>query len=297
MQKKHSHANIRPRIKRPVKKTDHSGRNHEMPGEKRGFFHKIWFSKNPNAESNFHFGQNEAEKKSEEFHARDSKKEVIKQDDLEKSLSLMKDILAELRLQNESLRKDRQFFFEKLNEIMEKGQNPAYFSPEGKTPENPAGRNTTEKRLLGSTIVETNSESAQASSGKNSIIVESKQNAQEYKMKKGKDSPGGKGKINEAKAPVENQPRMDLMQGKIKEFSGQAQPDNSEKITTSLDSLLDLIAQTSIIKVPEAAKRLHVKDKQVEDWAHVLEEHGLIDIHYPTFGKPVLKKKGAQNAR
>ncbi len=67
--------------------------------------------------------------------------------------------------------------------------------------------------------------------------------------------------------------------------------EDEENIKTSLDVLYDLIMQTGAIKVPEAARRLHVSDKQVEEWSRVLEKHGLIDLHYPTFGKPTLKKK------
>lgn len=63
------------------------------------------------------------------------------------------------------------------------------------------------------------------------------------------------------------------------------------KIKTSLDQILELVMEKGSIKIPDAAKKLRVKDKQVEEWARILEEHDLIEIHYPTFGKPFLKKK------
>jgi len=74
-------------------------------------------------------------------------------------------------------------------------------------------------------------------------------------------------------------------------LSTYAKHEGGDKIKTSLDSLLDLIMKSGSIKIPDAAKKLNMKEKQIEEWAHVLEDHGLIEIHYPTFGKPFLKKK------
>ncbi len=74
-------------------------------------------------------------------------------------------------------------------------------------------------------------------------------------------------------------------------MSAYTEQQSRSKINTSLDSLLELIMASGSIKVSDAAKKLRVKDKQIEEWARVLEEHNLIEIHYPTFGKPFLKKK------
>ena len=62
-------------------------------------------------------------------------------------------------------------------------------------------------------------------------------------------------------------------------------------VKTQLDQLTDLIMEKGSIKIPDAAKKLKLKEKQVEEWAKMLEEHGMIEIHYPAIGKPVLKKK------
>jgi hypothetical protein len=62
-------------------------------------------------------------------------------------------------------------------------------------------------------------------------------------------------------------------------------------VKTQLDQLTDLIMEKGSIKIPEAAKKLKLKEKQIEEWAKMLEEHDLIEIHYPAFGKPILKKK------
>lgn len=66
---------------------------------------------------------------------------------------------------------------------------------------------------------------------------------------------------------------------------------SESKIKTSFDQLLELVIEKGSIKIPDAAKKLRVKDKQIEEWARILEEHDLIEIHYPAFGKPFLKKK------
>ena len=65
----------------------------------------------------------------------------------------------------------------------------------------------------------------------------------------------------------------------------------TEKISTSIDELFELVMRNGKIKLNTAARRLGVKKNQVEEWAKILEEHGLIDIHYPPFGEPELRKK------
>ena len=67
--------------------------------------------------------------------------------------------------------------------------------------------------------------------------------------------------------------------------------EGSKKVQTSMDALLDLIGEKGSIKLSAAAKKLKVKEKDVEEWARVLEEHELIEVRYPTFGSPILKKK------
>jgi|GEM_PF-7013315 len=62
-------------------------------------------------------------------------------------------------------------------------------------------------------------------------------------------------------------------------------------LQTPLENLRELVMEKGTIKVPEAAKKLGVTDDQVEEWAGILEEHGLIEIHYPAVGRPILKKK------
>lgn len=66
---------------------------------------------------------------------------------------------------------------------------------------------------------------------------------------------------------------------------------SGKKIETSLDTLYDLISKKGAIRMMDAAKVMHASASQVEEWARMLEEHNLVEIHYPAVGKPILKLK------
>lgn len=138
---------------------------------------------------------------------------------IEQSLTILKDVLAELRKENEDLRKDRQFFLDKLSTMIAEKQRQKEEMPET------------------------------------------------YKQEE----------EEEIQAAAKTGTYTDHH--------------NEKSVKTSLDQLLELIMEKGSLKMSEASKKLRVKDKQIEEWAHVLEEHGLIEIHYPTVGKPILKKK------
>ncbi len=64
----------------------------------------------------------------------------------------------------------------------------------------------------------------------------------------------------------------------------------SERIVT-IDDLLNLVKERKKIKLEEAAKELNLSESLIEEWAKILDEHGLIKIKYPLLGKPILMKK------
>lgn len=68
---------------------------------------------------------------------------------------------------------------------------------------------------------------------------------------------------------------------------------NSEEelIQTDIDKLLKLLDEKRSINVLDLAKKLGVKVEQVEEWAKILEDHGLVEIEYPIIGLPKVKKK------
>lgn len=65
----------------------------------------------------------------------------------------------------------------------------------------------------------------------------------------------------------------------------------SSKIETGIDKLFDLIKIHEKISAKEAAKKMKSAEKQVEDWAKILESHGLIEIDYSKIGTIILIKK------
>lgn len=59
---------------------------------------------------------------------------------------------------------------------------------------------------------------------------------------------------------------------------------------TDFDVLYNMIQQKGKIKISQAAKIFNVNKKRIEEWAEILETHGLIKMHYPPVGEPELMK-------
>jgi len=57
-------------------------------------------------------------------------------------------------------------------------------------------------------------------------------------------------------------------------------------IETDVDKLVNIISQKGKVSIKEAGKKLGIKASQVEEWAKVLEEHGLVKMVYPFIGEP-----------
>jgi ribulose bisphosphate carboxylase small subunit len=65
---------------------------------------------------------------------------------------------------------------------------------------------------------------------------------------------------------------------------------DDESGKTQIDELFEMVMEKGSVKIKEAAIKFKVHEAQIEEWAKILQEHGLIEIHYPVFGKPELKK-------
>jgi len=61
-------------------------------------------------------------------------------------------------------------------------------------------------------------------------------------------------------------------------------------IETRPDRLYKLVNSRGKLSILEAANAFGVKEEKIEEWAAILEEHNLIKMHYPAFGKPTLYK-------
>lgn len=161
---------------------------------------------------------------------------------MNESFSLMKNVLVELRKENEELRKDRRFLLDRLKTILielEKHKMPT-------------------------------------------VIKNQKEEKQQQEEKQQKEEP--KQQEPEEEVPLQQQVQEEK-EGKTKTSH------IDRRIETPLDELLELVIDKGSIKLADAAKKFKVKERQIEEWARILEEHELIEVHYPTIGKPVLKRR------
>lgn len=60
------------------------------------------------------------------------------------------------------------------------------------------------------------------------------------------------------------------------------------KLTTEVDDMLEIISEKKKIRINKLAKLMKVKKSEVKEWTETLENWGIIEIHYPLFGDPVL---------
>jgi len=60
---------------------------------------------------------------------------------------------------------------------------------------------------------------------------------------------------------------------------------------TAFDALYKIVEQKGKLKMSVIAKYFGINKKKVEEWATILEEHGLLEVYYPPFGEPELRKK------
>jgi len=60
------------------------------------------------------------------------------------------------------------------------------------------------------------------------------------------------------------------------------------RIETQIDKLYRMVRERGKIRISEAAENLGVSEDTVREWGEILEEHKLIEVHYPIAGKPSL---------
>ncbi len=63
------------------------------------------------------------------------------------------------------------------------------------------------------------------------------------------------------------------------------------KVKTTIDKLYELILDCGVVRInDELSKKIGVSKTQIEEWAMVLEEHNLLELHYPAIGEPEIRK-------
>lgn len=65
----------------------------------------------------------------------------------------------------------------------------------------------------------------------------------------------------------------------------------SEVYKTDIDRAYELIQEKGSINIKEVMKKFSINKKECEDWAEILEQNDLIEIHYPAFGEAELRVK------
>lgn len=59
-------------------------------------------------------------------------------------------------------------------------------------------------------------------------------------------------------------------------------------IRTEFDELYSYVVEKGNVDLIHASEKLKVPKEKIEEWAKILEEHGLIKIYYPAFTSPLL---------
>ncbi|MBN3037774.1 MAG: C2H2-type zinc finger protein [Candidatus Diapherotrites archaeon] len=63
-----------------------------------------------------------------------------------------------------------------------------------------------------------------------------------------------------------------------------------ESLVTGLDRMLELVERDGVVTISKAADSLGVSREVIEEWAGVLEEHGMVQLYYPPIGDLQVKK-------
>lgn len=86
--------------------------------------------------------------------------------------------------------------------------------------------------------------------------------------------------------------KEDIIKGITNEFFVKSVETGGVKtIETKIDHLIEIVERKGSINIPDLSRELNINPEQIEIWARILEEHGMIEIEYPTIGPPKLRKK------
>jgi len=83
----------------------------------------------------------------------------------------------------------------------------------------------------------------------------------------------------------------------FREFAkeGLQKEEKVENAETPIDDLFVVVMKNGKIKLNKVAKMLNAHELQVEEWAKILEDHGLIEIYKEEGQQPELRKPGYGN--
>jgi hypothetical protein len=96
----------------------------------------------------------------------------------------------------------------------------------------------------------------------------------------------------EANAPVKEKSKAGVY-----EIPGQVSLERSpfrlrgtiKYISTDIDRLYSYILEHKRVKLSTAVKKFNAKKELIEEWGSILEDHHMIEMHYPLAGEPTLR--------
>jgi len=62
----------------------------------------------------------------------------------------------------------------------------------------------------------------------------------------------------------------------------------AKKVETEFDQFIKLVKEKKEVGLAEIEKKFNLTREKAEEWARLLESHGLVEIRYPAFGEPKL---------
>ena len=69
------------------------------------------------------------------------------------------------------------------------------------------------------------------------------------------------------------------------------------EIVTEADILMEILAERGEAPISLIAHVIGVDEAVIENWAKILEKHGMVSLRYPILGKPVVEFKAAEKLR
>jgi len=97
--------------------------------------------------------------------------------------------------------------------------------------------------------------------------------------------------VNDKKNLVGIITREDIIRGMTNEFFEKSIEAGGTVIETNIDKLIEIVENRSPVTFIELSKELGVSQAQVEEWAIILEERGIVQIEYPPIGPPKVRVK------
>ncbi|MFH1054741.1 MAG: DUF2226 domain-containing protein [Candidatus Altiarchaeota archaeon] len=97
----------------------------------------------------------------------------------------------------------------------------------------------------------------------------------------------GGGNAKEARLEEMRQARAEPIKVEVEEKIPTQAVQEGHKVETNIDKLYSLVESQGKLRINDAlAAKLKVSKTQIEEWAMILEEHGLLELKYPTMGEP-----------